>query len=526
MKIFSFKNVLAYLVLLSTVFSAAAQNFQTLSGDALDNRFTLAKELGSGVYAMGLQELGTDMTATFSHYLSTGSQDWLVGLQTGSVWNDFVETSSGDILVVGQTTTSGPDNECLLMKISASGTVQFIRRYNLDSEEGFLKIAQSMNPANAFFPYYLVGTQKASGIAPKKVFMINLDENGVFNWKKIIGGGTTDWETGHAMIPILNGGFGLFGNANNGTDNATMVITDNLGVVSASFSLGSTLSILDAEYSYLNDEGFYICGEHSGTGYYARINTAGNQSWAYELDGQGACTHLVRDNLSSVWVLGTKAVGAVPAQPVFSYFYFLGLYPWRTWYLSDNETSITEAGMTMTPDGYLLFADGRSGNADGYGGNDGFLCRIDTTQLLSCMTHPLTQTFTTINLNSPVAFGAVSASDVIPAVSGTLTSGPVASIAWNDPCLTSSLHVAPGLAGAVHISPNPNNGIFTVRLPDYGARALRLRVLDLYGRVLSEQIVKTGTDPLVDVGDCPPGIYYLQVLDANAVLRVEKFVKY
>ncbi|MBK6931519.1 MAG: T9SS type A sorting domain-containing protein [Saprospirales bacterium] len=78
----------------------------------------------------------------------------------------------------------------------------------------------------------------------------------------------------------------------------------------------------------------------------------------------------------------------------------------------------------------------------------------------------------------------------------------------------------------VRIFPNPNFGSFTVELPQAAGAGTQFRVIDLAGRLVSEQSAQTGTArQTVEAGALPAGLYFLQVVSEGKILATEKFVK-
>jgi hypothetical protein len=78
----------------------------------------------------------------------------------------------------------------------------------------------------------------------------------------------------------------------------------------------------------------------------------------------------------------------------------------------------------------------------------------------------------------------------------------------------------------ITVSPNPNNGVFSVQLPEAAKAGMALRVLGLMGQLLLEQPVQTGVAvQIVQASTLPAGMYFLQIVAGGKVLGVEKFVK-
>jgi hypothetical protein len=68
----------------------------------------------------------------------------------------------------------------------------------------------------------------------------------------------------------------------------------------------------------------------------------------------------------------------------------------------------------------------------------------------------------------------------------------------------------------MNIFPNPNNGVFTVKLP-YTDHEIELRVLDIHGRVITQKKVNSLDENQVhfDLTNQPAGIYLIEANDGS-----------
>lgn len=78
----------------------------------------------------------------------------------------------------------------------------------------------------------------------------------------------------------------------------------------------------------------------------------------------------------------------------------------------------------------------------------------------------------------------------------------------------------------IAIFPNPNPGIFSIELPSTTVSNMSFRILNLTGQVLRVQERQPGlATQLVQAGDLPAGLYFLQVVSNGQPLAIKKFVK-
>lgn len=79
---------------------------------------------------------------------------------------------------------------------------------------------------------------------------------------------------------------------------------------------------------------------------------------------------------------------------------------------------------------------------------------------------------------------------------------------------------------ALNLFPNPNEGVFSVELPETLPSGAALMVTDFAGRIVFRQNIEAGTEQQsVNAADLASGFYFLQLVASGQVLAVEKFVK-
>jgi len=78
----------------------------------------------------------------------------------------------------------------------------------------------------------------------------------------------------------------------------------------------------------------------------------------------------------------------------------------------------------------------------------------------------------------------------------------------------------------VQLLPNPNTGVFSLELASPAESGTILRITDPGGRLLWKKQAAPGSKRhLVQAGDLPPGMYFLQIVEEGKVLGVRKFVR-
>ncbi|NUO01661.1 MAG: hypothetical protein HUU01_13725, partial [Saprospiraceae bacterium] len=161
--------------------------FQRQFGTNLDETFSKVIQSGANYYALGSGEItdGQPPRATVTRLNAAGELQWTLSLNTGSQWNDAVLTPNGDLLVVGHSLPDDNTSRGIMGRVSALGTFVWVRAYDLPNRDGFDHIVRNPVPQTAAYPYYVLGHQIQALPGIDDVFLINIDESGDINWKKI-----------------------------------------------------------------------------------------------------------------------------------------------------------------------------------------------------------------------------------------------------------------------------------------------------------------------------------------------------
>ncbi|MBK6860418.1 MAG: T9SS type A sorting domain-containing protein [Saprospiraceae bacterium] len=91
--------------------------------------------------------------------------------------------------------------------------------------------------------------------------------------------------------------------------------------------------------------------------------------------------------------------------------------------------------------------------------------------------------------------------------------------------LTSSKDVVK--SESFQIYPNPNSGIFTVKLNDSHTLHSKLRILDMTGRVLHTQLLsENSSTERIELEHLDDGVYLIQLISKGKIVACEKFIKH
>jgi Secretion system C-terminal sorting domain len=94
----------------------------------------------------------------------------------------------------------------------------------------------------------------------------------------------------------------------------------------------------------------------------------------------------------------------------------------------------------------------------------------------------------------------------------------------NSPCALSGTDQL-SVTDQIEVFPNPNQGNFTVELPNAAEQDSRLKIIDFAGRLMLEQTIETGSNKqIIEAQHLPKGLYFLQMISEGRVVAVEKLV--
>ncbi len=391
------------LVLLSLPVSLTfSQNFQRLYGTTLDNSFSKVIPDGSNYYVLGQDEFtdGTPPSATVTRLDANGMHLWTLSLNISSVWNDAVLTPSGDLLVVGSTLPFDVNSQSLMGLVTPNGGGSFtwVRTYDVPGREGNTRIVRSPSPQNPAFPYYVLGTQfDPNGNATwDDVILMNINESGTFNWKKIFPS-TDDDEFAHNLDVMSNGDLILCGNKGN---TGVILRLDHSGALIAG-AAPDAIQFSYADVTPISGGGFYAVGGTfpSFTAYLLKYDQNLIPVWSSTISGLTSVSQVWEESSSGViYVVGSGVFNGVNRGVVLLFAVF-GQTPILQWvkFLDNNESAYLGGSITLLSSNEFAFVDGRSPTSGGFGQQDA-LISVNDLQFTTCITAEDLVTVNTVSL--------------------------------------------------------------------------------------------------------------------------------
>ncbi len=177
-------------------------------------------------------------------YGAEPQNEWLYHMQ---------QTSDGGIILSGLTNSFGAgDNDILLIKTDANGTIQWAKAYgDTSSQYGFGHCLQQTSDGG----YIITGVGG---------FLLKTDSIGTIQWQKKINFDSSF--TGHAVEQTTDGGYIVGGYTGSTTQRACLVKTDDTGKVTWSYYYGGNGGDICWAVRQADDGGYFMSGQTSSFG--------------------------------------------------------------------------------------------------------------------------------------------------------------------------------------------------------------------------------------------------------------------
>lgn len=394
----AYKFQLILLVWFLATYGLAAQNFQRIYGNSLDNSFNKVIRQNDGYFVLGRDEGidGATARATVTRLDLQGQMQWTNSLDIGSSWSDAVLTPSGNLLLVGATAPFDNTAKSLMGLITPVGNFQWVKSYDFQaSRESLTRIVRSPAPQNPAFPYYVLGIQIQLLPSQDDIFLLNIDENGNINWKKLFNS-TSDDEYSKGMEVLPNGDLLLAGNISTG---GLVVRVNNAGTSLPGFSVNNAQLYFTA-ITASPDGNFFTTGVTFTTNipHLTKFNTDFQVQWDRTIPFLTALNQVWLDPGGSIYALGIAPVNGI-SRSVLLKFTETGGAPVLEWmrYLQQNETAYAGGYSALVSSSQIAFVDSRTGATGGFGQSDAFIS-VSNLELNSCLVRDTTVSISAFNL--------------------------------------------------------------------------------------------------------------------------------
>jgi len=411
----------------------AGAEFQRLFGNSLDNRFNKVIRLNDDYYLLGTDEPteGATPHATLTKLNPQGQLQWTIRLTVPSVWNDIIVTDEGNLLLVGGTAPYDASANSIIGVATTSGSFLWVNYYNFANRELLTKVVRHPNPLDPAFPYYILGvTQQPNSSTNDDINLVNIDANGVVNFRKIIGN-NADEEFYRDLEVLGNGNFLLVGHAGS-TGVAVQVNTSGSVVTGSSYSVG--MRIYDS--TERPGSGFYLAGSSSpaSPAQISRVDGNLQPVWSRTISQLSFLNRIWVGPDQAIYALGYGNINGINRNMVVKIVETNNI-PAIQWskHLDAGDTTYLNGNIFFLSPDQIAYVDGRTGNTSGFGKSDAFLS-ISSLDLETCITQPgPALSLTTYNLQSS-AYSSAPTTGSVP----TPQPIPILGIAWQQIALCGS----------------------------------------------------------------------------------------
>ncbi len=201
------------------------------------------------------------------------------------------QTSDGGYIVAGLTYFGAGGYDMLLLKIDASGTVQWSKTIGSSGNDYGLRVKQTNDGG-----YILAGYITGIGFGAEDAALIKTDANGNISWMKLYGGAGSEW--GNYVEQTSDGGYMVMGYTTSfgaGGFDLYLIKTDGLGNLQWTKTYGGAGSDASSQWGLsgkiTSDGGFMLCantdswGAGSNDFLLIKTDSQGNLKWAKTYGG-------------------------------------------------------------------------------------------------------------------------------------------------------------------------------------------------------------------------------------------------
>ncbi|MBK8243139.1 MAG: T9SS type A sorting domain-containing protein [Saprospiraceae bacterium] len=391
------------IVLLLLSGNGYTQTFQRIYGTSLDNSFSKVIPDGTEYYVLGQDQpsISALPRATVTRLAADGSILWTKSLDIPSQWNDAIRVKKGDLILVGNSLPGDATAKSIMGRITATGTYTWLKSYDdLGGRDIFLRIIENPVPQNTNYPYYILGAQlEILGLSQTwdDVVMMNINDNGNFNWKKIYTSNSDD-EFFRDFLVLPNGEMLISGSRLNRQ-------SDHSGIFFATSNDGSILSGKIATWMNYPDialaqsGGFYMASnsEVGQSPFISKFDQNYTQIWQVQIPKLTTISQIWEASPGIIYTTGVGSFGSLTRTVILKLQDNTPNIPTLLWTKYYNSgINFIGGSLGLMPTNQLAFTDGRMTNS-GFGAKDAFIS-ISDLELNTCDVSNETVSLTPTNL--------------------------------------------------------------------------------------------------------------------------------
>ena len=438
-------------------------------------------------------------------------------------------------VVAGSTGSFGNGNsDVYLIKTEPDGVFQWSKNYGGTQVDQALDVRSTLDSG-----FVIVGSTNSFGAGGFDVYMIRTDIVGVVLWEKTYGG--SDWDFGHKVITLSDGGFMIIGDTysfGSGNSDMYLIRTDENGDTLWTKTYGGSFEDRGRAVKATQDGGFILAGGMSSTlddmdAYLVRTDNAGNILWSNNFGGDSL--DIARDVVQTA-DLGFSALGITESSSEWTEMYHYrtdatGALMWENNWGQINDQEGFE--LVLREDGgYVL---GGFTKTSGGGGKD-FIMQFQSPgggfeagRTFGGLSDEEAFSLDTTNTGGYVMAGSTLGSGFgqrdVMVIRKDSDGGPGGkpAISFFDPLSINDIN-ATGFKISIYPNPFSAGAYISVEHQEFVIHEWSLEIFDVIGRPVRNLAVKRSERIWFDPQNIKPGVYFYQVLRKGSIIGSGKLI--
>lgn len=362
---------------------------------------TSSNESGNGIiqsiagdyYVFGVADVGTSNSDFFITKLNSAwNVQWTKRYGTSAAENLFqtLKTTDGNLMLCGTTTINGSLDEYII-KIDFNGNVLWSKTYGGSGDDYAINIQNTSDGG------YVIAGRTNSFTASIDAHIIKIDATGTVQWSKSFGRTSNDYI--YNCYQTVDGGYITAGSTQeNGFTNYNWFITklDATGNIIWTKVMGQVLDEGARKMVIASDGGFIICGHSryrnsSSDALILKLDANGTVQWTRSFGGAGGeDIYAISATSDGNYIVGgiTDSFGSGNYDVYLTKFDINGNVFWNKIYGGAQSETLTSGEILSTVDNGYVFVCTTS--SFGAGGADAYLVKTDCNGNTGCKSQNIT----------------------------------------------------------------------------------------------------------------------------------------
>lgn len=260
----------------------------------------IAIDSAGTAYVVGQQTSGSQTDGVLARVTKKGVQIWqrqyAIGASFTATFDDVaVNSTSGNIYVIGDTNYPSSNTDILIVKYNSSGTIQWQRTLDgASTNETPYRIALDSSE-NVYI----------TGRTPTDLLLVaKYNSSGTLQWQRTLSGGSRAGSGGGAAVDSSNNVY-ILGAASSG-GGFVIAKYDTNGTIQWQRLLGSGLNASAHGLAVDSSANVYICGGYNNAIQIAKYDSSGTIQWQRNLGTSLSGRAIAVDASSNVYIAGSS----------------------------------------------------------------------------------------------------------------------------------------------------------------------------------------------------------------------------